>query len=71
MATPSSVHTHYVELIAELDKTIALVRGFWIESTGDNERKKNLERLNQLLDERLRLMRGRDASVTMVKGGKK
>jgi hypothetical protein len=67
MTTPT-MHDHYTSLIDELDKTLALVRGFWVESISDHERKKNMERINQLLDERLRLMKGRDAAETLTKG---
>ena len=44
------------------DKTIDMVRSFWIESRDDIEKAKNMKRLNELLDERLRLMRAQDAA---------
>ncbi len=56
---------HYSTLLGELDKTLSMVRGFWIEARDDNERTKSMKRLNELLDERLRLMKARDAAVEM------
>jgi hypothetical protein len=53
---------HYTTLLAELDKTLSLVRSFWIESRDEFEKRKNQKRLDELLDERLRLMRARDAA---------
>ncbi len=77
MAQPT-IHDHYVTLIGELDKTIDLVRSFWIESRDDGEKRKNQKRIDDLLDERFRLMKARDAAAllqppvtpTFVKGVK-
>lgn len=57
--------SHYTTLIAELDKTLDMVRAFWLESRDDIEKGKNTKRLNELLDERLRLMKARDAIQTI------
>lgn len=54
--------SQYVTLISELDKTISMVRTFWNESRDDNEKRKNMNRINELLDERIRLMHARDAA---------
>ncbi len=55
--------THqYDSLISELDKTLSMVRTFWMEARDDGEKRKNTNRLNELLDERLRLMSARDAA---------
>ncbi len=55
----------YLTLIAELDKTISMVRTYWMEARDDGEKRKNLTRLNELLDERLRLMSARDAAQSL------
>ncbi len=55
----------YLTLIAELDKTISMVRTYWMEARDDGEKRKTLNRLNELLDERLRLMSARDAAQSL------
>lgn len=57
---------HYNTLIAELDKTLSMVRGFWMEARCDTERTQSMKRIDDLLDERLRLMRARDAAAGLV-----
>jgi hypothetical protein len=51
---------NYIELIKELDKTISMVRAFWIEGRDQFEKVKWRKRLDELLDERLKLMNFRD-----------
>ncbi len=63
--SPTQMTQQYVNLISELDKTIEMVRSFWIESRDDVEKNKNMKRLDELLDERLRLMKARDAAQTV------
>lgn len=48
--------------IAELDKTLGMLRDGWMTSK-DEHRDAWMKRLNQMLDERLRLMKLRDRSV--------
>lgn len=45
--------------ITEVDKTIKLVREFWVDAAV-KEKPKYMERIDGLLDERLRLMKIRD-----------
>lgn len=63
------MHSQYVALIAEMDKNLAMVRTFWIESRDDLEKSRNMKRLNELLDERIRLMKARDAAELAEKTG--
>jgi hypothetical protein len=51
----------YIRLIAELDRQISQLRGFWLSSSTPEEKTKWLNLLDESLDERLRLMRCRDA----------
>ncbi len=62
MSDTPPLSSHYVYLIAELDKQLSMVRGYWIESRDEYETRRNLKRIDELLDERLRLMRARDAA---------
>lgn len=62
MSQPPSLASSYIHLIAEVDKTLDMVRAFWIESRDDGEKRKNQKRIDELLDERMRLMRARDAA---------
>ncbi len=50
----------YAKIIGELDISLKLVTGMWIEARTEDKRKIN-ERINELLDERLRLMKIRDS----------
>lgn len=52
----------YSKLIAELDKTLSTVRAFWMEARDEREKGKWRVRLDELLDERNRLMKARDTS---------
>lgn len=49
----------YMKLIEDLDITIRLVSGIYVDARQEDKRKLD-ERINQLLDERLRLMKIRD-----------
>jgi len=51
---------HYIKLIEELDKTITMVRAFWQDGRDTGEKTKWRKRLDELLDERLKLMNLRD-----------
>ncbi len=51
----------YSDLIAEVDKTLSMIRSYWMESRDEGEKRKNLNRINDLLDQRLALMAKRDA----------
>lgn len=48
-----------VELIADLDKTISMIRESWLDAKPESK-PKYMDRLNSLLDERYRLMQLRD-----------
>lgn len=55
------MRSEYIRLIAEVDSVLSTIRGLWIDATTLAERERWRTRLDQLLDERLRLMRCRDA----------
>ena len=55
------MQNEYVKLIKELDKTLSMVRALWMESKTPEEKGKWRGRIDELLDERLRLMNSRDA----------
>lgn len=55
------MQNEYVKLIKELDKTLSMVRALWLESKTPDEKAKWRVRIDELLDERLRLMKSRDA----------
>ncbi len=52
----------YAKLIEELDKNLKLMTAIWIEASPEAKPKLN-ERINQMLDERLRLMKIRDETI--------
>jgi len=52
----------YEKLIANFDRTLGILREQWMEAKGKDVAK-YAERLNAALDERLRLMKLRDAEV--------
>ncbi len=49
-----------IEEIADLDKTISMIREIWLDVKPE-WKDKYVDRLNKLLDERSRLMKLRDA----------
>jgi len=51
---------HYIKLIEEVDKTLSLVRVYWLDGRDEFEKSKWMKRINELLDERLKLMKLRD-----------
>jgi hypothetical protein len=51
----------YVKLIEELDKTLSMARGCWMDARSNEDKTKWYKRLNELLEERSRLMKLRDA----------
>ena len=55
------MQNEYVKLIKELDKTLSMVRALLLESKTPEEKGKWRGRIDELLDERLRLMNSRDA----------
>lgn len=57
----SFLHQEYLKLIAELDKVLSLTREMKLAARDGTEERKATKRLDQLLDERLRLMKLRDA----------
>lgn len=57
-----TISSHYLTLIAEVDKVLSLVRTFWMEAKEDEEKRKHMNRLNELLDQRLSLMRAGEAA---------
>lgn len=52
-----TLSTHYTTLIAEVDKTLSMVREFWMAARDEGEKRKNMARINELLDQRNSLMR--------------
>jgi hypothetical protein len=56
----------YIRLIAELDQVICHVRLFWLASKLPEDVAKWRSRIDELLDERLRIMRCRDAAPACV-----
>ena len=57
----------YLVPIAEIDKTLSLVREMWLEASPDSpEKRKAMLRIDGLLDERFRLMKARDAAQADV-----
>lgn len=62
------MHKEYVNLISELDKIIEGVRQLWIEAKEQSpDKNKWRVRIDELLDERMRLMRARDAAEEIDK----
>ena len=53
------MQTEYQRHIAELDKTLSMLREGWMESK-PADKSKWMDRINSMLDERLRLMSLRD-----------
>jgi len=51
----------YIKLIEELDKTISMTRTFWIDARTNEDKAKWYKRVDELLEERMRLMNLRDA----------
>lgn len=60
------MQNEYLKLIAELDKTLSMVRSLWLDANDAAEKTKWRVRLDELLDERLRLMKCRDALATVA-----
>lgn len=52
----------YVKLIANLDAALAISREYFMSAKCDEERTRWRGMINKQLDERLRLMRARDAA---------
>ena len=52
----------YTNLITELDHVLSSIRTMWMEAKTLEEKAKWHVRLDELLDERMRLMKARDAS---------
>ncbi len=63
VANVGDMTQEYEKLIIEIDSILSMVRTLWIESRDDFEKRRNAKRLDELLDERLRLMKARDAAV--------
>jgi len=57
-----SLHAEYVRLIAELDKVIAGKRTLLLNATTPDDRVKWKNGIDDSLDERIRLMKRRDAA---------
>lgn len=55
------MESEYIKLIAELDKLLSTLRKFWLEAKTPEDISKWYVRINESLDERLRLMKRRDA----------
>ncbi len=57
---------HYTDLIAEVDKTLSMIRSYWMEGRDAGEKSKHMTRINELLDQRLALMAKRDGVQTIL-----
>ncbi len=57
-----TLSSHYANLIAEVDKTLAMVRPFWMEARDPGEKQKHMNRINELLDQRNSLVRAAEAA---------
>ncbi len=51
----------YIKLIGDLDRVLSTIRDFWMNAKTSEEKAKWRIRLDESLDDRLRLMRCRDA----------
>ncbi len=60
----------YNKLIAEMDKTLSLIKKQWEAAKPGKDKNDYEERLNATLDERFRLMGLRDTPVKKVKVAK-
>ena len=60
------MNNEYIKLIAELDKTLSMVRSLWMDAKTPDEKNKWRVRLDELLDERSRLMKARDAAQAIA-----
>ncbi len=56
------MYSEYVKLIDDMDSVLSMVRQLWMEARDDESKRKHRKRLDELLDERLRLMKARDAA---------
>jgi hypothetical protein len=54
----------YIRLIAELDRVLGSIRALWLEAKAPEETTKWRVRLDELMDERLRLMHCRDTALS-------
>ena len=59
------MQTEYQRHIAELDKTLSMLREGWMESK-PADKSKWMDRINSMLDERLRLMSLRDNALVVA-----
>lgn len=57
------MHAQYLKLLSDLDKILGQIRLMWIEARNPSDRENWRVRLDQLLDQRLELMRARDAAA--------
>jgi hypothetical protein len=60
------MHNEYIKLIADLDKTLSMVRSLWLDAKATDEKNKWRVRLDEMLEERYRLMEARDAAQTVA-----
>ncbi len=58
--------SHHATLIAEVDKVLSLVRGFWMDAKEPGEKTKYRVRLDELLDQRWALMQKRDGDGVVI-----
>jgi hypothetical protein len=56
----------YIKLIGELDRVLSQIRTLWMDGKTPEEKNKWRVRLDELLDERLRLMACRDAAKAVA-----
>ena len=62
----SNLHNEYVGLITQLDGVIGQVRKLWMDERNSQEKKKHADKLNELLDQRVGMMKARDAAQQLV-----
>lgn len=60
------METEYIKLISELDGVLSGLRDLWMNAATDSDKTKWRVRIDEMLDERLRLMRCRDAAKSQA-----
>jgi hypothetical protein len=56
----------YIKLISDLDGVIGQVRPLWLNATRPEEKVKWMAKINELLDNRLKLMSAKDAAKKLA-----
>lgn len=59
-ATSEGVYSSSVDLIRQIDETLEMVRGWWMASVDLRQKKNWMDRIDRLLDERIKVMNVRN-----------